>query len=308
MRMRHDTEEETAGLFRDDDVSRSRISVSGLFGGLHRRPREYTPTRLPEQPTTAPHRPLLQKRRSGFDNTGVIDLQPPDWWHHVPVLSGPFVDVREVEPCDVESLFELLTDPRVTEYISSPPPSLAAFDGFITWAHRQREAGACVCLSVVPRGLQHAIGLFQLRALQPGFRVAEWGFALGAPFWSTGVFQEAAVLVAEFAFKTIGVTRLEARAVTDNVRGNRALAKLGAKGEAVLRRSFNRTFAQFLWAIVADEWTPPEARRPSEFDAAKLRQQIAMLVDQQLRRMDRTHPRAEARPFPFFLTDPTADT
>jgi RimJ/RimL family protein N-acetyltransferase len=251
------------------------------------------------------HGNSLQIRRYSFDNSLVIELQDPNWWQQVPVLSGPFVEVREVAACDVESLFELLTDPRVTEYISSPPGSLAAFEGFISWAHHQREAGACVCLAVVPRGLHHAIGLFQLRALEPGFRIAEWGFALGAPFWSTGVFQEAAVLVAEFAFKTIGVTRLEARAVTDNMRGNRALAKLGARGEAVLRRSFNRTFTQFLWAIIADEWRPPRTPAPSEFDAAKLRRQIAAVVEQQLRRIDRGHPRAEARPFPFFLTDQT---
>ena len=237
----------------------------------------------------------------------MIELQDPNWWRQVPVLSGPFVEVREVAACDVESLFDLLTDPRVTEYISSPPASLAAFDGFITWAHHQREAGTCVCFAVVPRGLHHAIGLFQLRALEPGFRIAEWGFALGAPFWSTGIFQEAAVLVADFAFKTIGVARLEARAVTENARGNRALAKLGARGEAVLRRSFNREFTQFLWAIVADEWAPPKTPVHSEFDAAKLRQQIALLVDQQLQRTERTRPRGDFRPFPFFLTDTSGE-
>src|SRR5262245_57343702 len=139
----------------------------------------------------------------------MIELQVPDWWEQVPVLTGPTVDVREVEISDVNSLFDLLTEPQVTKYISSPPPTISAFHGFIMWAHRQRRAGSCVCFAVVPKGLNHAIGLFQLRALETSFKTAEWGFALGSSFWSTGVFLEAATLVVEFAFRTVGVHRLE---------------------------------------------------------------------------------------------------
>jgi len=231
----------------------------------------------------------------------MIELQAPDWWHEVPVLSGPSVQVREVDDRDTASLFELLTDSRVARYISTPPPSVSAFQGFIQWAHRRREAAACVCFAVVPRGLNQAIGLFQLRALEPSFRIAEWGFALGSAFWSTGIFIEAAALVADFAFKTIGVHRLEARAVIENGRGNRALEKLGAKGEAVLRKSFGRDYSQFLWAIVAEEWQPPAAAAASAFDAAKLKRDIARAVAATPE--PRAVPASLSAPFPFFLTD-----
>jgi RimJ/RimL family protein N-acetyltransferase len=234
----------------------------------------------------------------------VIELQDPNWWQQVPVLHGATLKLREVELCDVESLFDLLTDPRVTEFISVPPRSAAAFEGFVTWAHRQREAGTCVCLVVVPHGLEQPVGLFQIRALDPAFQVGEWGFALGASFWSTGIFYEAATLVVEFAFKTIGISRLEARAVVENVRGNRALEKLGATGEAVLRRSFNRTYTQFLWALVADEWKRPQTPPRSEFDAAKLKQQIAAAVRQQQLHSERKRTSTDSPPLPFFLTDP----
>jgi RimJ/RimL family protein N-acetyltransferase len=70
----------------------------------------------------------------------------------------------------VDALFELLTDPQVSQYISQPPSSAAGFEGFIEWAHRQREAGTCVCFGVVPHGLEHAIGLFQVRALDSTFQ------------------------------------------------------------------------------------------------------------------------------------------
>src|SRR5437016_6068979 len=120
----------------------------------------------------------------------MINLDEPQWWLQLPVLTGTSLYLREVEASDAEALFEMLTDPRVSQYISPPPPSLSAFDGFIEWAQRQREAGTGVCFAVVPKGLEQAIGLFQVRALDGTFQLAEWGFAMGASFWSTGLFQE----------------------------------------------------------------------------------------------------------------------
>jgi ribosomal-protein-alanine N-acetyltransferase len=234
----------------------------------------------------------------------MINLEEPSWWVQLPVLSGPNVELREVEATDVHCLFELLTDPKVSQYISTPPRSIAAFAGFIEWAHRRREAGDLVCFAVVPKGLNQAIGLFQVRALEPAFRVAEWGFAIGTSFWGTGLFQESAVLVTEFALRNMGVHRLEARAVVDNGRGNRALEKVGAKGEAVLRKAFNREYTQLLWSIVAEEWTPPSVVPKTPFDAARIQNQIRRgVAAHQASLKPPSESPDRPGPFPFFLTD-----
>jgi RimJ/RimL family protein N-acetyltransferase len=240
----------------------------------------------------------------------MIELDAPDWWAQVPVLSGPSIRIREVEAADAAALLELFADPRVNQYLYTPPSSLTQFEGFIEWAQRQREAAKCVCFVVVPNGLQQPIGLFQLRALEAEFQVAEWGFAMMPSFWSTGLFEEAARLVAEFAF-AIGVKRIEARAVVENGRANRALEKIGAKGEALLRKAFKLNEPQFLWAIVADEWSVPKPAPSTPFEAAKIRAQIARaLADLPVASRTIQHPWAPP-PFPFFLTrradDPPED-
>jgi RimJ/RimL family protein N-acetyltransferase len=145
----------------------------------------------------------------------------------------------------------------VTRFISPPPTSVEGFERFIAWTHRERAAGRYVCFAVAPNGMDAAIGLLQVRQLDPGFTTAEWGFAIGSQFWGTGVFLDAANLVVEFAIEEMGVHRLEARAAVANGRGNGALRKFGAHQEGILRKSFLRNgeyLDQVLWTILHDEW------------------------------------------------------
>ena len=122
-----------------------------------------------------------------------------------------------------------------------------------------------MCFAIVPRGLEHAVGIIQIRALALDFSIAEWGFALGSMFWSTGLFLEAAALAADFAFTTLGTYRLGGRAATANGRGNGALLKLGASSKAVLRSGLKRDNLardQFIWGLLADEWRRPAIDHP----------------------------------------------
>ena len=180
-----------------------------------------------------------------------------DWRGGLPVLTGSLVSLRELRAGDARSLFVALTTEEVTRFISPPPTTVEGFEKFISWTHRQRAAGQYVCFAIVPRGSDTAIGLFQVRSLEPEFGTAEWGFAVASEFWGTGVFGDGARLAVGFAFTTLGAHRLEARASLANGRGNEALRKLGATREGILRKSFLRHgeyHDQALWTILADEW------------------------------------------------------
>jgi RimJ/RimL family protein N-acetyltransferase len=180
-----------------------------------------------------------------------------DWRQKLPTLSGSIATVRELRLSDAPSLLAMLTTEEVTRFISPPPTSVEGFERFIAWTHRERAAGRYVCFAVVPNGMDTAIGLLQVRQLDPNFSTAEWGFAIGSQFWGTGVFLDAANLVVEFAFEELGTHRLEARAAVANGRGNGALRKVGASQEGVLRKSFLRNgeyLDQVLWTILHDDW------------------------------------------------------
>lgn len=180
-----------------------------------------------------------------------------NWQQRLPVLAGSMVTLRELRLSDAASLLTMLGSEEVARFISPPPTTIDGFERFIAWTNRERAAGNYVCFGVVPHGMDTAIGIFQIRQLEPGFGTAEWGFAMGSAFWGTGAFMDAAKMVIDFAFDVVETHRLEARAAVANGRGNGALRKVGAMQEGILRKSFLRNgeyLDQTLWTILDEDW------------------------------------------------------
>src|SRR3954449_9142971 len=206
-----------------------------------------------------PYRAEFDQHDIRFQPVAAIGTQTvsTNWRDSLPMLTGATVTLRELRASDAPSLFALLTTEEVSRFISPPPSTVEGFEKFIAWTLRQRSTGSYACFAVTLDATDTAIGIFQLRQLEPGFGTAEWGFAIGSAYWGTGVFQEGAELLVKFAFDAVGVHRLAARAAVRNGRGNGALRKIGAVQEGVLRKSFLKDgeyLDQALWTILDEDW------------------------------------------------------
>jgi RimJ/RimL family protein N-acetyltransferase len=194
-----------------------------------------------------------------------VDAAPVDWRAGLPLIRTDIAVLREPRLSDAASLFECLATDQVARFMSRPPTKAAGFERFITWLHDQRREGRCLCYGIVPAGAEDAVGLIQVRQLEPGFGSAEWGFALGQRFWGTGLFRTSAEAVVDFVFRHVGAYRLEARSSTENGRANGALRKLGATAEGVLRKSLLGAawpMDQLLWSMHAEDWLRKWPTRP----------------------------------------------
>src|SRR5436853_5774176 len=185
-----------------------------------------------------------------------------DWTRGLPVFKGQRMMLRELVKTDATTLLSMLSTEEVAKFISPPPTTPEGFQKFIQWAVKQREAGQQMTFGMVPEGFDHAVGLVQIRAIAPRFSVAEWGFAVGSPFWGTGLFLASARKALDFAFERTDVNRLEARSMVHNGRGNGALRKMGAVQEGVLRGSLlkdGKYVDQIMWSIIARDWYQAKA-------------------------------------------------
>jgi ribosomal-protein-alanine N-acetyltransferase len=181
-----------------------------------------------------------------------VDRANVHWRERLPVLAGSTIIARELRSSDAAALHALAADPEVARYSWPAPPNAEAVRKFIVWARAERRAGRYISFAILSRDSGALAGFFELRRLQPDFFRAESGFFLGPRFWGMGLFVEAAHLVFEFAFETVGVSRIEARTSVENLRGNAALAKVGFRQEGLLRDAFvhqGRYSDQNLWAL-----------------------------------------------------------
>jgi RimJ/RimL family protein N-acetyltransferase len=189
-------------------------------------------------------------------------------WHDgLPELRGELVRLRDLRRSDAQSLFAELASPEVKRFMWAPPPSVEAFAQFVDWAHAERATGKYVCYGIVPAGEEHAVGVFELRQLQPGFVRGELGFVMPPRLWGRGIFIEAARLVLDFGFRVVKIHRIEARSPVDNDRGNAALQRIGAHREGRLRGAFFRDgewLDQYLWAILDTDWHSAGDLQPSD--------------------------------------------
>jgi [ribosomal protein S5]-alanine N-acetyltransferase len=184
------------------------------------------------------------------------------WTEALPALTGHRLTLRELVPTDSLALLSMLSMAEVAKFISPPPTTEQGFQKFIAWTHAERQAGRQITFGMVPEGCDQAVGLVQVRSIAPNFATAEWGFAVGSPFWGTGLFLASARLTLDFAFQNTEVNRLEARAVVQNGRGNGALRKLGAGQEGILRGSLlkdGKHLDQIMWSILRQDWYQAKA-------------------------------------------------
>ena len=208
-----------------------------------------------------PYRPDLEPGSTANEASGGTQ-HAPTWREGLPVLTGSLATLRDLQASDAPSLMAMLAADEVAQFISAPPSDLPGFEAFIAKANLRRLTGEAVSFAVVPAGQDAAVGLFQVRQIEPGFGSAEWGFAIGSAYWGSGIFLEGARLVGDFAFEVLGTHRLEARSAIRNGRGNAALRKLGAVQEGILRRSFLRNgeyLDEMLWSILDQDWRQAKA-------------------------------------------------
>ena len=205
-------------------------------------------SREPSSPRArVPVRSAFERQRAGHDSS---------WRLGVPALRNEAVALRELKISDAPMLLEHVSGSSV-QYLTPPPQSVEDFTRFIRRARVERRRGAQLSLGIVPGGQSAPVGLAQIWAIEPDFSTAEWGFVLGESVWGTGLFGASARLLLDFAFDTLGVVRLETRIVEANVRGNKAMLKLGAAREGTLRcgfRSGDTFMDHVMWSILAHEW------------------------------------------------------
>ena len=147
-------------------------------------------------------------------------------------------DTLLLEPLDERHAPDLLAHCDLTSlaYMRNKPQELTP-EAMERYIESLKSTPAMVPFAIVLLATGQAVGVTTYMHIRPADRGLEIGSTWISPrYWGTRVNPESKYLLLEHAFERLGAIRVELRTDSRNVRSQRAIEKLGAVREGVLRR------------------------------------------------------------------------
>ena len=197
-------------------------------------------------------------------------------WLTAPTLTGRHVVLEQLAPAHVQALLDALTDDEVWQFLPGTKPSAyAEMDATVQTALRAQWEGERTPWVQRDATTGQIIGMTMYHDIDEKGRALGIGHTiLGRPWWRTGVNTEAKLLLLERAFEVLGAERVFWYTDIRNERSQRAIARLGASRDGLIRRHRKRADGSWrdsvVFAMTADEW--PEA-------AGRLRERLQRGAD-----------------------------
>jgi RimJ/RimL family protein N-acetyltransferase/nitroimidazol reductase NimA-like FMN-containing flavoprotein (pyridoxamine 5'-phosphate oxidase superfamily) len=214
------------------------VSVKARVGGVADDPEDLE---LPHWAGVIPLRlmPGLPEADRGVTSPVPAYLHPNrDAWHTAAPMRGQHVILEPLDMSHVDGLFAATADAEVYRYLPRPvPTTVDEMAGQVVEALRWAEQGVRVPYVQRSALTGEVIGTTSYYAIDEVNRSIAIGWtALGRRWWRTGANTEAKLLLISRAFDDLGAVRVEWHTDLRNERSQRAIERLGAVREGVLRR------------------------------------------------------------------------
>ena len=178
------------------------------------------------------------------------------------VLSGGSVTLSRFTPEDAEALFAALDHDAVWAHVLGRPGDPAELSTAITARTAERGDVAWVvrlsqAVGELPAGA--VVGTTSYLDVVPAAARLEIGFTLYTPaVWGGLVNPSAKFVLLRHAFEVLGAGRVQLKTDVRNHRSQRAIARLGARPEGVLRRYQPRSDGTMrdtvMFSVIAEDW------------------------------------------------------
>jgi [ribosomal protein S5]-alanine N-acetyltransferase len=140
---------------------------------------------------------------------------------------------------DAEAMFAYASDPEVTCYVTwDTHCSIEDSRNFLRFATEGYERGDFGGWGVVLKDDGAFVGTCGVDAgYAPEHARAELGYVLSREHWGRGLMPEAVRAVIAFGFESMGLNRIQARCIAENIASTRVMEKAGMTYEGTLRES-----------------------------------------------------------------------
>lgn len=176
----------------------------------------------------------------------------------MPTLQTDRLQVRPFDETDADALYAMHSNAHVMRYWDAPPwTEHDRAKQFIEKCRRMANDGTGVRPAIDRLDDGGFIGWCSLTGWNPDYRSAELGYCFTEAAWGHGYATEAARAVLQWAYDTLDLNRVEARADTRNIASARVLEKLGFVREGTLRQDCivdGDVSASWVYGLIRSDW------------------------------------------------------
>ncbi len=178
-------------------------------------------------------------------------------------LAGRHIELIPMDASHTDGLYEAGRSPEIWTYMRMQVSSRDDMARLVLQALGERDAGREIPFVIRDRAAQRIVGSTRFLDIRPADRGIEIGWTwLDPAVWRTPVNTESKYLLLRHCFETFGLIRVQLKTDARNVRARRAIERLGAVREGVLRHQFVMPDGYLrdsvYYSILAEEW--PAAR------------------------------------------------
>ncbi|MCC7164584.1 MAG: GNAT family N-acetyltransferase [Anaerolineae bacterium] len=181
--------------------------------------------------------------------------------YNTPVtLSGKWARLEPLTLAHAPQLFQVAQDEEIWRYMPAPTP--ACESDVRAWIHEALEIqarGFFLPFAIIDLAENRAVGSTRYLDISERDRHVEIGWTwLGKEYWRTPINTECKYMLLKHAFETLGCMRVQIKTDLRNERSQRAIERIGAKREGVLRRvivmhdGYQRS--SVFYSVLDDEW------------------------------------------------------
>jgi ribosomal-protein-alanine N-acetyltransferase len=184
-----------------------------------------------------------------------------------PTLTTNRLVLRPASVDDCAELQTIFPEWDVVKYLAKIPWPYPD-DGMICYTRDvimpDVESGQLYVWTLTNKATGHCMGRIDLRPQLRPSSAEHWGYWIGLPYQQQGFMAEAANAVAEFAFDTLGLKRLTAGVVKDNIGSTRLQQSLGARNSAESMAEFTcGQREKVVWELTPDLWRTSPLKQKS---------------------------------------------
>lgn len=175
------------------------------------------------------------------------------------ILEGTTIQLVPMDESHVEELAKVLRNPNIWEFTWRKITSDEQVQDLITTAFTNQKNGSQIPFVIIEKASGQIVGTTRIMHPDLVHRNAEIGCTWISPdYWRTSVNTEAKSLLLHYCFEELKLIRVEFTVVKTNLRSQRAVERLGAVKEGVLRqhriRSDDSIHDNVVFSILDNEW------------------------------------------------------